>query len=273
MLAGNFPAILDDKVVGDAARGLYNDAQEMLEKIVKDSWLTARGVIGFFPANSDGDDVVVYDDDTRMKERTRIFFLRQQMKKRAGRPNYSLADFIAPQKSDVNDYIGAFAVTAGIGTEEKIAQYNEDHDDYNNILIKAMPDRLAEAYAELMHERVRTEFWGYSPDETLDNEDLIREKYRGIRPAPGYPACPDHSDKPNLFQLLDAEKNAGVSLTESFAMMPAASVSGYYLAHPEARYFGIGKIGEDQVLDYANRRGLSRVDAERFLAPNLGYAI
>ena len=272
-LAGNFPAILDDKVVGDAARGLYSDAQEMLEKIVKESWLAARGVIGFFPANSDGDDVVVYDDDTRMQERTRIFFLRQQMKKRAGRPNYSLADFIAPQTSDVNDYIGAFAVTAGIGIEKKLAQFTADHDDYNNILLKALADRLAEAFAELMHERVRTEFWGYSPDETLDNEELISEKYRGIRPAPGYPACPDHSDKPGLFQLLDAENNAGVSLTESFAMMPAASVSGYYLAHPEARYFGIGKIGEDQVLDYAKRRGLSRVDAERVLAPNLGYAI
>ena len=272
-LAGVFPDILDDKVVGDVARGLYSDANEMLEKIVKENWLAARGVIGFFPANSDGDDVIVYDDEARKNERTRIFFLRQQMKKRAGRPNYSLADFIAPANTGVADYIGGFAVTAGIGIEEKIAQFTVDHDDYNDILLKALADRLAEAFAERMHERVRTEFWGYSPDETLDNEGLIREKYRGIRPAPGYPACPDHSDKPGLFRLLDAEKNAGVSLTESFAMMPAASVSGYYLAHPEARYFGIGKIGEDQVLDYAKRRRLSRIDAERFLAPNLGYAI
>lgn len=271
-LAGMFPNILDDEVVGDAARSLYHDAMDMLTKIVQDNWLVARGVVGFFPANSDGDDVIIYEDESRTIEKQRVFFLRQQMKKRAGRPNYSLSDFIAPADSGIADYIGGFAVTCGVGIEKKLAEFAADNDDYNDILLKALADRLAEAFAERMHERVRTEFWGYTPDETLDNDELIREKYRGIRPAPGYPACPDHSEKPNLFRILDVTKRTGVSLTESFAMMPTASVSGYYLAHPEARYFGIGKIGKDQVLNYAKRRGLSRSDAERSLASNLGYS-
>ena len=270
-LAGIYPKILCDEVVGEVATQLFDDAQTMLGKIILEKWLTARAVIGFFPANADGDDLVIYSDDSRTEERTRFHFLRQQMKKRAGRPNYCIADFVAPVSSGKADYVGGFAVTAGIGTEEKLLEFKSNHDDYNDILFKALADRLAEAFAERMHERVRKEFWGYASDEMLENDELIKEKYRGIRPAPGYPACPDHSEKPGLFELLSAQDLVSIHLTEGFAMLPASSVSGYYLGHPDAQYFGIGKIGKDQAKDYAERKGLSMIDAERVLAPILGY--
>ena len=243
----------------------------MLERIVAEQWLTARGVIGLFPANSTGDDIEVYADESRGEVRTRFHFLRQQMIKNTARANFSLADFVAPKETGVADYLGGFAVTAGIGIETKLAEFDAAHDDYNSILLKALADRLAEAFAERMHERVRKEFWGYAADEDLNNEALIREEYQGIRPAPGYPACPDHSEKPLLFDLLGAPDNAGIILTEGFAMLPAAAVSGFYFAHPRSRYFGVGKIGRDQVEDYAARKGVSLQQAERWLAPNLGY--
>ncbi len=270
-LKGTYPQILEDEVLGETARRLYADAQEMLERIVAERWLTARAVVGFFPANAVLDDVEIYADETRREVRAVIHFLRQQMAKSPGRANLCLADFIAPKESGVPDYIGAFAVTAGLGIERKLAEFQSNHDDYSDILLKALADRLAEAFAERMHERVRKEFWGYAPDEALDNEALIREEYRGIRPAPGYPACPDHSEKPILFALLDAERRAGIRLTESFAMLPAASVSGYYFSHPDSQYFGIGRIGRDQVEDYARRRGVDLAQAEKWLAPILGY--
>ncbi len=270
-LAGTFPKILDDPKVGQAARDLHDDAQTMLERIVAEQWLTARGVIGLFPANSTGDDIEVYADESRGEVRTRFHFLRQQMIKNTARANFSLADFVAPKETGVADYLGGFAVTAGIGIETKLAEFDAAHDDYNSILLKALADRLAEAFAEHMHERVRREFWGYAADEDLNNEALIREEYQGIRPAPGYPACPDHSEKPLLFDLLGAPDNAGIILTEGFAMLPAAAVSGFYFAHPRSRYFGVGKIGRDQVEDYAARKGVSLQQAERWLAPNLGY--
>ena len=270
-LAGAFPRILDDPKVGRAARDLHDDARAMLERIVAERWLTARGVIGFFPANAAGDDVEVYADESRGAARARFCFLRQQMMKNAERANLCLADFIAPRETGVADYLGGFTVTAGIGIEAKLAEFEAARDDYDGILLKALADRLAEAFAERMHERVRKEFWGYAPDENLDNQALIREEYRGIRPAPGYPACPDHSEKPLLFDLLGAPENAGVTLTEGFAMLPAASVSGFYFAHPRARYFGVGRIGRDQVEDYAARKGVPLSQAERWLAPNLGY--
>jgi 5-methyltetrahydrofolate--homocysteine methyltransferase len=276
---GVYPAILEDEKVGTAARDLFADAGAMLEKIVDEKWLTARAVIGFFPAaRINHDDIEIYASDDRTDPAVTLHFLRQQMQKRAGKSNHCLADFVAPKQgggdgggSELKDYLGGFAVTAGIGIEEKVAEFEALGDDYNSILLKALADRLAEAFAERMHERVRREFWAYAENETLENEDLIRESYRGIRPAPGYPACPDHTGKRDLFKLLDAEKNAGITLTDSFAMTPASSVSGYYFSHPEARYFGVGRIGRDQVEDYANRRGISLAEAERWLAPNLGY--
>ncbi|MBI4182544.1 MAG: methionine synthase [Proteobacteria bacterium] len=271
-LAGTFPAILDDATVGSTARSLFKDAKAMLGRVIAEKWLTARAVIGFWPANTVGDDdVEVYADESRRGMAATLHFLRQQMEKRADSPNFCLADFVAPQESGVADYIGGFAVTAGIGAEECSAVLKAAHDDYADILLKALADRLAEALAERMHERVRKEFWGYAADEDLSNGDLIAERYRGIRPAPGYPACPDHSEKATLFTLLDAERNAGIRLTESFAMWPAASVSGFYFAHPEARYFGVGRVGRDQVEDYARRKGVSAAQAERWLAPNLAY--
>ncbi len=270
-LAGTYPRILEDETVGAAARALFADAQAMLARIISERWLHARAVIGFFPANAIGDDVEVYGDETRKQTRAVIHFLRQQMEKREGRPNYSLADFIAPKETGLADYIGLFAVTAGIGIDAHVARFEKDNDDYSAILLKALADRLAEALAERMHERVRTEFWGYAEGEHLDNVEIIRERYRGIRPAPGYPACPDHSEKPALVDLLEAEKRAGITLTDNFAMLPAASVAGYYFAHPEARYFGIGRIGRDQVADYAARKGVSLARAEHWLAANLAY--
>ena len=271
-LKGTYPAILEDEKFGAAARDLFADAEAMLQRLIGEQWLTARGVIGFFPAaRINHDDVEIYADDDRKEVAATLRFLRQQMQKDEGRPNRCLADFIAPEDSGLADYIGGFAVTAGIGADEKAARFEADHDDYNAILLKALADRLAEAFAERLHECVRREFWAYAEGENLDSEDLVKELYQGIRPAPGYPACPDHTAKMDLFGLLEAQKNAGISLTESFAMTPAASVSGYYFSHPEARYFGVGRIGKDQVKDYAKRRGIALEEAEKWLAPNLVY--
>jgi len=269
--SGRFPDLLHAPATADAAGALYRDARRMLDQIVAESWLTARGVIGFFPAAADGDDVVVYADDQRQEISERLCFLREQRGKAAGKPSLCLADFVAPAASVRRDWVGAFAVTAGLGIDEHVKRFEAAHDDYNAILLKALADRLAEAAAERMHERVRREFWGYAPEESLDNDALIRERYRGIRPAPGYPACPDHTQKQILWRLLDVEAGIGMRLTESFAMWPAAAVSGFYFAHPEARYFAVGKIGRDQVEDYARRSGTSFADAERWLGPNLGY--
>jgi 5-methyltetrahydrofolate--homocysteine methyltransferase len=269
-LAGKYPAILSDPVVGETARSLYRDAQAMLQCIIAEKWLQAKAVIGFFPANNRGDDIEVYGNGSKTPTAV-IHCLRQQMEKPPGRPNLSLADFVAPHESGLQDYIGAFAVTTGIGLEEVVGRFEAEHDDYNSIIAKALADRLAEAFAELLHKRVRREFWGYAPEESLDNEALISEAYRGIRPAPGYPACPDHTEKGTLFCLLKAEENAGITLTESFAMQPGAAVSGYYFAHPEAHYFGIGRIDRDQLEDYAARKGMAVETAERWLAPVLGF--
>ena len=260
-LAGNYPAILEDKVVGDSARKLFTDARKMLDRIVREKWLTAKGVVAFWPCRRDGDDVVLFEDDSHAKEISRLYFLRQQIEKRAPRANMCLADFVSPKA----DWIGGFAVTTGHGIEEHLARFRADHDDYSDILLKALADRLAEAFAERLHERVRKTIWGYAPDEALSNEELVREKYRGIRPAPGYPACPDHSQKPELFRLLNARQNTGLTLTESFAMLPISSVSGYYFAHPQAEYFGVARIGRDQLEDYARRRGIPIEQAERYL--------
>jgi len=272
-LAGRFPDILDDAKVGEAARSLYADAQAMLQRIVGEKWLTARGVIGLWPANTVGeDDIEVFTDENRSGVLATIHTLRQQMARdRADRANRALADFVAPRETGLADHIGGFAVTAGHGTDDVVRDFEGRHDDYGAVMVKALADRLAEAFAERLHDRVRTEFWGYADGESLSNEDLIAERYVGIRPAPGYPACPDHTEKRTLFALLEAEKNAGVALTDSFAMVPAASVSGYYLAHPESRYFGVGRIHRDQVADYARRKGITVAEAERWLAPNLAY--
>jgi 5-methyltetrahydrofolate--homocysteine methyltransferase len=270
--SGKFPDILTDPVVGETASNLYADARRMLKTLIAEQWLHARAVIGLFPANSvDDDDVEVYADESRERVIARLHFLRQQKGKPSGQSHDCLADFVAPKSSGVADYIGGFAVTAGIGIEPHVERFQAAHDDYSAILLKALADRLAEALAERMHERVRREFWGYARDERLLNPQLIREEYRGIRPAPGYPACPDHTEKATLWQLLDAERNAGIRLTESFAMYPAAAVSGCYFSHPEARYFAVGKIDFDQVQNYASRKGIPLSEAERWLAPNLGY--
>jgi 5-methyltetrahydrofolate--homocysteine methyltransferase len=263
-LAGPYPAILSDDKVGKAATDLFNDAQAMLKKIVAEKWLTARAVIGFWPANSRDDDILLRDGDRDIM----LHSLRQQMTRDKDRPNLALADFIAP---DGEDHIGGFAVTAGIGEEKHLEAFRAAKDDYSAILMSALADRLAEAFAERMHERVRKEFWGYAPDENFSNDELIKEAYLGIRPAPGYPAQPEHSEKSTLFKLLDVERAIGVKLTESFAMWPGSSVSGFYYAHPESRYFGVGKIERDQVEDYARRKGWSVAEAERWLAPLLNY--
>jgi 5-methyltetrahydrofolate--homocysteine methyltransferase len=270
-LAGRYPAILEDEVVGEQAKELFADARKMLEKIVSGGLLEARAVVGMFPANSVGDDIEVYSDESRAEVLTRFCTLRQQTRKAPGRPNLALSDFVAPKTSGVPDWIGGFAVTAGIKIEELVQQYERDHDDYNSIMVKALADRLAESFAERMHQRVRTELWGYAPDESFENAELIKERYQGIRPAPGYPACPDHTEKGKLFELLDVPSRAGIRLTESFAMMPAASVSGLYFSHPESQYFGVGKVQEDQVRDYAQRKGVELRFMEKWLSPNLGY--
>ena len=267
-LAGKYPAILDDAIVGTQARELFRDAKAMLKRIVSERWLTAKGVFGLWPANSVGDDVVVDLGDGSTQT---LHFLRQQVDKPVDRPDFCLADFIAPQDSGKQDWIGGFAVTAGIGIDAHVARFEADHDDYNAILLKSLADRLAEAFAERLHQRVRKEFWGFATDETLDNDALIAERYRGIRPAPGYPACPEHSEKGTLFQLLDAPGNAGMSLTESFAMLPTAAVSGYYFSHPGSQYFVVGRLSKEQVEDYAKRKGATLAQAERWLASNLDY--
>ena len=268
--SGKFPDILDDPQAGPAARSLYDDARRLLDQVVKERWLRAAGVVGFFRANSVGDDIEIYADDARSTSLARLHHLRQQRRKRDDLANDCLADFIAPAGT-AEDYLGAFAVTAGIGLDAHVARLEAEHDDYTAIVLKALADRLAEAFAERLHQRVRTEYWGYAPDEGLDNRALIGEQYRGIRPAPGYPACPDHTEKATLWQLLDVERTAGMTLTESFAMLPTAAVSGWYFAHPEAHYFAVGKLGRDQIEDYARRKGWRLAMAERWLSANLGY--
>ncbi|HTL20053.1 MAG TPA: methionine synthase [Steroidobacteraceae bacterium] len=269
--AGKFPDILSDPVVGEAASNLYADARRMLKTLIAERWLTVRAVLGLFPANAVGDDVQVYASEARREPLVTLNFLRQQKGKPAGQAHECLADYVAPLASGVRDYFGAFAVTAGIGIEEHLQRFERTHDDYSAIMLKALADRLAEAAAEHFHERVRRELWGYAAEEALTNEQLVREEYRGIRPAPGYPACPDHTEKEKLWRLLDAERNAGIRLTESYAMYPTAAVSGWYIGHPQAHYFVLGKIDRDQVEDYARRKGWTLAEAQRWLAPNLGY--
>ncbi|WP_040478624.1 methionine synthase [Mariniradius saccharolyticus] len=266
MLSGKYPKILEDPVVGDEAKKLFADANRMLDDIIREKWIQARAIVGIYPVQRDGEDVQVLVDG---RPAQRFHFLRQQGKKGKGVPNRSLVDYIHPGEID---FMGFFAVTAGWGIETKLKEFQEKHDDYHDIMLKALADRFAEAGAEYLHAMVRKEWWGYAPDEDLANDDLIRESYIGIRPAPGYPACPEHSEKKTLFELLEVEKNTGIVLTDSFAMYPTASVSGYYFAHPESKYFGLGKIGEDQVRDYARRKGITKAHAERLLSPNLGYS-
>jgi 5-methyltetrahydrofolate--homocysteine methyltransferase len=281
-LKGTFPAILDLPGVGATARPLYDDARRLLDRIVGERLLRARGVVGFWAAASVGDDIEVFADEAALlgggvaageaAPRAILHTLRQQMEKPPGRPNEALADFVAPRASGVGDYLGGFAVTAGGGVDEMVTDFEAAHDDYSAIMVKALADRLAEAFAERLHERVRRELWGYAPDEALTNDDLIHERYQGIRPAPGYPACPEHTEKGTLFALLDAEARTGIRLTESFAMFPSAAVSGFYFWRPEAHYFGLGRIGHDQLEDYARRKGWSVEVAARWLAPNLDDA-
>jgi 5-methyltetrahydrofolate--homocysteine methyltransferase len=269
---GKFPDVLTDPVVGDQASTLYADARRMLKQVIREQWLTARGVIGLFPANSvDDDDVEIYADESRQQVVARLHFLRQQKGKPEGQPHIALADFIAPRASGLRDYVGAFAVTTGIGIERHLERFEQAHDDYSSIMLKVLADRLAEAFAERLHERVRREFWGYAPQERLSNDELIKEGYRGIRPAPGYPSCPDHTEKATLWQLLDPQTHAGISITESFAMYPTAAVSGWYFSHPGSHYFPLGKIDLDQVQHYAARKKLTLEEAQRWLAPSLGY--
>jgi len=269
-LAGSYPKILEDPVVGEAARGVFAEGRAMLEKIIAVKSLKANAVFGLYPAASVGDDIEIYADESRRETAMVWHCLRQQAEKPADRANLCLADFVAPRDSGVPDYLGAFAVTTGIGVDAGVKAFEANHDDYNAIMLKALADRLAEAFTELLHERVRKEYWGYAADEKLSSNELIAEKYRGIRPAPGYPACPDHTEKGALFDLLSAPE-AGITLTESYAMFPAASVSGFYLSHPDSQYFAVGKIGEDQATDYAQRKALALEQTERWLAPNLAY--
>jgi 5-methyltetrahydrofolate--homocysteine methyltransferase len=270
-LAGKYPDILEDPVAGEAARNVFRDGKAMLDRIVKGRWLTASGVFGLWPANSVGDDIEIYADEKRDRVLMTWHNLRQQNQKPPGNPNQCLADFVAPKDSGLADYLGAFAVTSGLGIDARVKEFEAKNDDYSAIMLKAVADRLAEAFAEHLHHRVRTEFWGYATGESLSSDEMIAEKYAGIRPAPGYPACPDHTEKGDLFKLLDAGKNADMQLTESFAMLPTAAVSGFYFSHPQARYFAVGKIERDQVADYAHRKGMDLAQAERWLAPALNY--
>jgi 5-methyltetrahydrofolate--homocysteine methyltransferase len=269
-LRGRYPEILEKPEVGETARELFENAQALLEEIVEGKQLQARAVYGFFPASSEGDDIIVFANEKRETELARFHTLRQQQTKREGADYLALADFVAPQSSGVEDYLGVFAVTAGHNLEALVDRFKQDHDDYKAIMSQALADRLAEALAEMLHERARREC-GFGKEEVFTKEELIRERYRGIRPAPGYPAAPDHSEKATLFRLLEVEERIGISLTENYAMAPAASISGLYLNHPEARYFAVGKIGEDQVSVYARRKGVSKHETERWLRPNLGY--
>ncbi|MGH3347213.1 MAG: methionine synthase [Nocardioides sp.] len=270
-MKGSFPDILNNPASGPTARKLYDDAQEMLDRLAQEGWLTANGTIGLFPANTVGDDIHVYLTEERGEPEAVLPMLRQQGQHRAGVPNRALSDFVAPRETGIRDYVGGFAVTAGIGTEGKIAEFKAALNDYDAILLESLADRLAEAFAERLHQRVRKELWGYAPDERLDSTELIKESYRGIRPAPGYPACPDHTEKQTLWRLLDVENATGIELTESMAMWPGASVSGWYFSHPESQYFVVGRLGRDQVADYAERKGWTLAEAERWLSPNLGY--
>jgi 5-methyltetrahydrofolate--homocysteine methyltransferase len=272
-LKGKYPAIFENITYGREAKRLFDDANRMLDDIISRNLLQANAVIGLYPANSVGDDIEVYLDDTREELLAVFHTLRQQIKKTIDMPYLALSDFIAPKDSGIIDYIGCFAVTTGIGIEEIIKKYEKDHDDYSVITVKAIADRLAEAFAEKMHELVRKEYWGYSKDENFDNDSLIREEYAGIRPAPGYPAQPDHTEKRILFELLDAENKAGIVLTESFAMYPASSVSGLYISHPDSKYFNVGKLDKDQVEEYAERKTMSVDEVEKWLAPILGYEV
>ncbi|MCB1877362.1 MAG: cobalamin-dependent protein, partial [Chromatiales bacterium] len=270
-LVGKYPKIFDDSVIGMEAKRLYDDAQTMLRQIVDETWLSAKAVIGLWPAASVGDDIALFTDESRKDRLATLHFLRQQTPPTEDAPSYCLADFVAPQVSGIDDYVGAFAVTTGAGIDAHVARFEADHDDYHAILLKALADRLAEALAETLHERVRKEFWGYATDESLKNEDLIAEKYRGIRPAPGYPACPDHTEKAMLWKLLNPEEQIGLKLTDSFAMMPASAVSGLYFSHPRSRYFNVGKVDRDQIADLAQRKAMDLVVLERWLAPVLAY--
>ncbi len=270
-MKGSFPDILNNPTSGQAARKLYEDGQEMLDRVAAEGWLTANGTVGLFPANSVGDDIHVYLTEERGEPDAVLATLRQQGQHRAGVPNRALSDFVAPRDTGIRDYVGAFAVTAGIGSEDKITEFKAALDDYDAILLESLADRLAEAFAERLHQRIRKELWGYAPDEHIDNADLIKERYRGIRPAPGYPACPDHTEKETLWRLLDVENATGMRLTESMAMWPGASVSGWYFSHPQSQYFVVGRLGRDQVADYAERKGWTLAEAERWLSPNLGY--
>jgi 5-methyltetrahydrofolate--homocysteine methyltransferase len=269
-LSGKYPAILDDPKAGGEARRLFADANRLLQRIVHERLLTAHAVYGFYPANADGDDIIVFTDESRTRERLRFPMLRQQWEREGQTSFRSLADYLAPASSGIADYLGAFAVTAGAGADELVARFEAEHDDYGAIMAKALADRLAEALAEMLHERARRD-WGYGKDEGLSKEDLIAETYRGIRPAAGYPSCPDHTEKRPLWDLLGAEAAAGIRLTESYAMWPAASVSGLYFSHPDATYFAVDLVTRDQVEDYARRKGMPRAEVERWLAPNLGY--
>jgi 5-methyltetrahydrofolate--homocysteine methyltransferase len=272
-LSGPYPKILQDPVVGEAARKLFAEGQEMLARIVREGWVVANGVFALYPAAKvNGDDIEIYRDEARRERLMTWHNLRQQNHKPTGRANLCLADFVAPQEAGVPDWVGAFAVCAG-GIEQRVAAFEAANDDYSAIMLKVLADRLAEAFAERLHERVRREYWGYAPDERLANAELVGEAYRGIRPAPGYPACPDHMAKGPLFRLLDAERNADMRLTESYAMWPAAAVSGFYLSHPESTYFAVGKVGRDQIEDYARRCGMSVAEAEKWLAPYLAYEV
>ena len=270
-MKGRFPDILNNPASGEAARKLYEDAQEMLDRLIKDKWLTANAVLGFFPAAAVGDDTVLYRDEARTEPLATLHHLRQQGEHRDGVPHKSLADFVAPESTGLTDYVGAFAVTAGLGSQVKIEEFKAQLDDYSAILLESLADRLAEAFAERLHERVRKELWGYAADEELDSEALIGERYEGIRPAPGYPACPEHTEKQTLWELLDVEKATGIELTDSMAMWPGAAVSGWYFSHPQSQYFVVGRIGRDQVESYAERKGWTMAEAERWLSPNLGY--
>nr|WP_281385810.1 methionine synthase [Nocardioides luti] len=270
-MKGKFPDILNSPTTGETAKALYDDAQQMLDRIIEEKWLTANAVFGFFPAAAVGDDIEVYADDERTEVLTTLHNLRQQGDHREGVPNRSLGDFVAPRETGLADHVGAFAVTAGLGSQDRIAAMRAESDDYSAILLESLADRLAEAFAERLHQRVRTEFWGHVPDEELDNASLIAERYEGIRPAPGYPACPEHTEKQTLWELLDVEENAGIQLTESMAMWPGAAVSGWYFSHPQSQYFVVGRLGRDQVAEYAQRKGWTLAEAERWLSPNLGY--
>jgi 5-methyltetrahydrofolate--homocysteine methyltransferase len=268
-MKGKYPTIFADEAQGEHARQLYDDANKLIDQVIAEGSLKAAGVLGLFPANSVGDDIEIYADEQRNEVIHTLYNLRQQGQKRSGQFNYCISDFVAPKASGKADYVGGFAVTAGIGEDELAKHYQDQHDDYHAIMVKAIADRLAEAFAEYLHQQVRKVYWGYAADETLTNDELIREKYQGIRPAPGYPANPEHTEKATLWQMLNVEPNTGIKLTENFAMWPGAAVSGWYLSHPESKYFAVAQIQQDQADDYMTRKGWDKTTAERWLAPNL----